>query len=236
MLKQNIVYLLCFFFLCTPSAQTEMETERPDIFDSPPWIEQRPIEFSEKRVEWTKEYLLQHYGIQTDSIQFEPKIILIHWTASRGLNATWNIFNPEEMPDGRPLLKKNGKANVSVPYLVDRDGKIVQMMRENSVARHVIGLNFSAIGIENIGGTKNQMFLTGEQVEVNIKLIRYLKKKYPSIQYLVGHREYLRFKETGHALWLEKVDSYRTQKIDPDWKSLNRIRKGVSDLHLLGAP
>ena len=236
MLKQNIVYLLCLFLLCTPSPPKKINPEKPDIFESPHWIEKRPIQFTEKRVEWTKEYLWKHYGLRVDTIRFEPKIILIHWTASKELYNTWKIFDPEEMPDGRPLLKQNGKANVSVPYLVDRDGKVIQMMREDFVARHVIGLNYSAIGIENIGGTKNQMFLTQNQVEANIRLIRYLKKKYPSIQYVIGHREYLTFKEFNHPLWLEKVDSYRTYKVDPDIESLNKIREAISDLNLSGPP
>ncbi|MES0489358.1 MAG: peptidoglycan recognition family protein [Leptospirales bacterium] len=223
-------------FACAPPAQTEIQEGKPDIFDPPPWIEKMPIQFSHRRVEWTKEYLRKHYGIRTDSIRFEPKIIIIHWTASRGLSASWKIFDTEQMHNGRPLLKKNGKANVSVPYLVDRDGKIVQMMREDFVARHVVGLNYSAIGIENIGGTKHQMFLTQNQIDANIKLIRYLKNKYPTIQYVIGHREYLAFKETNNPLWLEKVESYLTYKTDPDFASLKKIREAIKDLHLYGPP
>ena len=47
----------------------------------------------------------------------------------------------------------------------------------------------------------------------NIFIVNYLKKKFPSIEYVVGHHEYRCFEKT--ELWLEKDDGYRTEKFDP---------------------
>ena len=64
-------------------------------------------------------------------------------------------------------------------------------MPSNWMARHVIGLNYSSIGIENVGGKGNKKDdLTPEQLKSNIALVAYLKGKYPTIEYLIGHHEY----------------------------------------------
>lgn len=93
------------------------------------------------------------------------------------------------------------------------------------MARHVIGLNHCAIGIENVGGLEDKP-LTKKQLKSNIKLIKYLKKKYATIEYVIGHLEYQNFE--GHELWLEKDETYRTQKTDPGVKFLNSIRQKTS--------
>ncbi len=50
-------------------------------------------------------------------------------------------------------------------------------MPENYMARHVIGLNYYSIGIENVGGKNNRKEdLTKAQLESNIKLIRISKR------------------------------------------------------------
>jgi N-acetyl-anhydromuramyl-L-alanine amidase AmpD len=76
--------------------------------------------------------------------------------------------------------------------------------------------------------------MTDEQIRANIRLVRYLVKKYPTIQYLIGHSEYRQFE--GHPLWLERDEGYRTDKVDPGERFMNAVRQGVADLGLLGPP
>ncbi len=106
------------------------------------------------------------------------------------------------------------------------------------MARHVIGLNYHAIGIENVGGSpkhgKDQANLTSEQLASNIRLVHYLTKKYPDIRYLIGHYEYQAFE--GHDLWMEKDASYRTQKDDPNPLFVEKVFKAQHNLHLQRAP
>jgi len=101
------------------------------------------------------------------------------------------------------------------------------------MARHVIGLNHSSIGIENVGGSED-LPLTSKQVESNIKLIKYLKDKYSTIEYLIGHYEYKDFEDT--ELWLEIDTSYRTMKVDPGKNFMSSVRKEIKNLGLLGSP
>ncbi|MEA2091363.1 MAG: peptidoglycan recognition family protein, partial [Campylobacterota bacterium] len=126
-----------------------------------------------------------------------------------------------------------GALNVSAHFLVARDGKITQLMPDNWMARHVIGLNYSTIGIENVGGENNaKEDLTQAQVIANIKLVRYLKAKYPRIEYLIGHHEYRDME--NNPLWLELDAGYRTVKADPGEKFMKSVRKEVKDLNLKG--
>lgn len=186
-------------------------------------IIQKPIKFTRERLALTREYQLQHYGIDSKSIAIEPKIIVLHWTAVPTFDDTFNRFNPAtltESPQKRDDLP--GNLNVSSHYLVDRDGTIYQLMPETQMARHVIGLNHNAIGIENVGGADSKEDLTEAQAKANAFLVCYLKKKYPAIHDVIGHMEYTKFKKT--PLWLEKDPKYQTPKMDPGQKFLNRVK------------
>jgi beta-N-acetylhexosaminidase len=147
---------------------------------------------------------------------------------------TFAAFDPEKLGGSRPGLVAAGDVNVSIQFVVDQGGVIYRLMPETWMARHCIGLNYSAIGVENVGGAGGEDNLTQAQIEANIRLIRYLAGKYPTIRYLIGHMEYLDFE--GHPLWLERDASYRTEKIDPGERFMASVRKGVADLGLEGPP
>ena len=197
-------------------------------------IKQRPITFKQERIEMTKQYIKQHYGLHVKDITIKPKMIVLHWTAVNSLEESYARLKPQRLYSDRKDIAKASALNVSAHYMVDRDGTIYQLMPDNFMARHVIGLNYCSIGVENIGGKDNtQEDLTPEQVQANINLIKYLTSKYPNIEYLIAHYEYRLMEKT--ALWLEKDDGYRTQKRDPGEKFMREVRAGVQALKLKGA-
>ncbi|ASQ44657.1 N-acetylmuramoyl-L-alanine amidase [Legionella clemsonensis] len=189
-------------------------------------IHQAPIQFDKERIALTRQYQLTHYGIDSQSIEIEPKMIVLHWTCIPTFEATFRIFNPAVFPQSSPRLKElPGNLNVSSHFVVDRDGTIYQLMPENWMARHVIGLNHYAIGIENIGGVNSIDDLTEAQVKANAFLVCHLKKKYPAISHVIGHRDYLNFKHT--ALWLERDPNYQTDKDDPGPVFVEKVKRLV---------
>ncbi|MGD9624217.1 MAG: peptidoglycan recognition family protein [Arcobacter sp.] len=189
-------------------------------------IKQLPLDFGETRVELTRQYIKNSYGLEVLDINIIPKIIVIHHTAMDDLKESYERFKPEILTSDRKYIKKAGNLNVSAQFLVDFDGTIYSTMPETYMARHVIGLNLSSIGIENIGGNKKP--LTKAQLEANIKLVRYLKEKYKTIEYLIGHYEYTKFE--NHPLFLEKDKNYRTIKHDPDENFMESLRANFPDL------
>lgn len=193
-------------------------------------IRDRPISFSEWRVQQTLEYVSKRYGVKQQGLEMLPVMVVSHYTAMDELDVSFNYLNREEMEEGRSLLKKAGSANIAVHYLVGKAGEIFRLMPENHIGRHVIGLNRHAIGIENVGRDANA--LTTAQVEANALIVRRLAKKYP-IRYLIGHSEYRNFENT--PLWEELDSTYRTEKHDPGEYFMAALRERVSDLGLRSA-
>lgn len=211
-----------------PSACTTKPIKPLKIID-------KPIKFGPERIAMTKEYVKSHYDMEVDSIEIIPKIILLHWTAELDFDKSFKRLEPEKLLSDRKDIIKASALNVSSQFLIDRDGTIYQLMPENWMARHVIGLNYSSIGIENVGGKGNKIDdLTPAQRQANIDLVFYLKAKYPSIEYLIGHHEYTQMEST--SLWLEKDKGYRTVKADPGEKFMSDIRNGVQCLNLKAPP
>ena len=198
-------------------------------------IVDKPIDFGKERIAMTKSYIKQHYGLNVKNIQITPKIIVLHWTAEMSFDKSFKRLKPQRLLTDRKDIAKASALNVSAQFLVARNGTIYRLMPENWMARHVIGLNYSSIGVENVGGKGNRKDdLTKAQRQANIKLIRYLKAKYPSITYLIGHHEYRQMEKT--SLWLEKDKGYRTVKSDPGKKFMSEMRAATRDLHLKTPP
>lgn len=201
-----LIGLVCgsFFLL---SAQTK------------PTIIQKPIQWDTDRERLSLEYLLKRHGIHTDTAIIEPRIVVVHYTENMSVNATFKTFDPVFLP-GRRDLQTASVLNVSAQFVIGRDGRIYQLLGENQFARHTIGLNYCAIGIENIGTARNP--LTEKQLKANAKLIAYLRKKYP-IEYVIGHHEYQAFNKT--LWWKETNPTYMTKKRDPGDKFIHALRK-----------
>lgn len=195
-------------------------------------IVDKPIIFNTERERLTLEYLQQRYGLDAKSPEIVPKMIVLHWTVIPTFEKSFEAFNPPTLPNWRPDIKDLSGLNVSSQFMVDRDGTIFRLLPETTMARHVIGLNHCAIGVENVGGAEGEP-LTKAQLKANIRLVRYLANKY-DIDYLIGHYEYTRFE--NHPLWLEQDSGYRTVKTDPGPDFMEKVRKAVGDLNFKPLP
>lgn len=195
--------------------------------DSIPTIRiiEKPISFSEVRKQLSIEYLKNRHGLNQKKPTINPKIIVLHFTEGGTINSIFNYFNKETIEASRTFNKKQSNLNVSSHYLIERDGTIYHLLADTLFARHTIGLNYCAIGVENIGSASNP--LTKKQVVSNIALINYLSKKYP-IEFVIGHSEYGKFRKT--PLWKETDPTYFTGKSDPGESFLKQVREGIKNL------
>lgn len=191
----------------------------------------KPIIFDSARTRLSLEYLKNRHNMTQATPTIKPIMVVLHWTAIPTLEATFDAFNRATLPAARAPIATVSNLNVSSQYLIDRDGTIFQLMPDSLFARHVIGLNYCAIGVENVGSETSP--LTDAQLKANEDLIRYLVSKYP-IEYVIGHYEYTQF--IGTSLWRETDPKYLTEKTDPGVSFMNRIRENIKDLHLKGAP
>lgn len=178
-LMKRMKYLKLIGILLLFSVKLKAQTDAINII-------QRPIEFNQERIDLSLDYMRTHYDIVQKTPTINPLMIVLHYTEVGTLEHNIRYFNNTYL-NGRKNLSRESALNVSSQFIIDRDGSIYQLMPPTQFARHTIGLNYCAIGIENIGGSKQP--LTEAQVEANAKLVRYLTKKY-AIQYLIGHSEY----------------------------------------------
>lgn len=215
--------LICILFILilnfSPAQQSDLN------------IVNKPINYSEERIRLSLDYLKDHHGLNQKSPTIVPKMIVLHYTAGGTVESNHKYFNKTHLESARNTLKKQSTLNVSSQYIVDRDGTIYQLMEPNMFARHTIGLNYCAIGVENIGSKKQP--LTDKQVAANAQLVRYLIKKY-RIEYLIGHSEYGVFRNS--KLWKESDPKYFTGKEDPGKDFMSKVRLQVADLKLKDKP
>lgn len=214
--RNSLILFILFIISCSPKATFR-------IID-------KPITWNEEREALSLQYLKDRHGLEQTSATIQPQMVVIHWTAISSIEVTHDVFNPPLL-GGRADLTGASNLNVSSQFLIDRDGTIFRLLPDTTFARHVIGLNYLAIGIENIGS--DEMPLTKAQLKANEQLIRHLKRKFP-IDYVIGHHEYQNFQTTD--LWKETDPNYRTVKSDPGDKFMNQLRKKLTDLNLKPVP
>jgi N-acetylmuramoyl-L-alanine amidase len=190
------------------------------------------IPYGADREALTVEYIRDHYDPSASDSTIDPRMIIIHWTGGNSVKGTLATFRNLRIEEGRKSVKKAGDLNVSSHFVIDRDGTIYRLVPETKMARHCIGLNRVAIGVENVGGPENP--LTPAQRKANADLVRYLAAKFPKIEYLIGHLEYRAF--DGHPLFQERDPTYRNAKPDPGPAFMKQLRSDLSDLPLQGPP
>ncbi|REG81230.1 N-acetylmuramoyl-L-alanine amidase [Algoriphagus antarcticus] len=190
----------------------------------------KPITWNQEREELSLQYLKTRHGLEQKTASIAPKMVVVHWTAIDNIEVTFDVFDPATIA-GRADLTGASNLNVSSQFLIDRDGTIFRLLPDTTFARHTIGLNYLAIGVENIGS--DAMPLTKKQLKANEELIRYLERKY-AIDYVIGHHEYQNFQNT--ELWKEADPDYRTVKTDPGDAFMEKLRKNLSDLNLKPVP
>ena len=100
--------------------------------------------------------------------------IVVHYTTSRNVDGSIAWFcNPE--------------SRVSAHYIVGRDGKIFQLVKDSDKAWHCYRFNTTSIGIEHVAAQGDK--LTPKQEKATIQLIRWLCAEYKiSTERIIGHR------------------------------------------------
>jgi N-acetyl-anhydromuramyl-L-alanine amidase AmpD len=189
-----------------------------------------PMKWSAERERLTLEYRRAHSDPTATDLTIEPRVIILHYTDGPSAKGTREYMDNLFVEASRKDIARAGKVNVSSHYIVDRDGTIYRLQPETRFARHCIGLNHIAIGIENVGDDKRWP-LTDAQVAADIALVRDIASRH-AITHLLGHQEVMKFRK--HPYYVERDPTYKNDKPDPGLAFMARVRAGVADLHLQG--
>ena len=207
-----------------PVAPDAAAVARPPIVDT-------PMAWSDRREALTLEYRRRHSDPDAVDLAIVPKVIVLHYTGGDSAKSTRSYFDNVTIEDARKELQRAGKVNVSAHFVVDRDGTIYQLQPVTRFARHCIGLNHVAIGIEN-AGDEAKFPLTDAQVLADAALVRWLVAENPTITHLLGHHEVMGFR--ADPLYVERDASYKNDKPDPGARFMAKVRAKLGDLDLKG--
>ncbi|HEX2016925.1 MAG TPA: peptidoglycan recognition family protein [Solirubrobacteraceae bacterium] len=131
-----------------------------------------------------------------------PHVIVEHFTETSSFSAAFNTFAPD-MAD--PELHE--KPNVCSHFVVDRDGTVYQLVPVTIICRHTVGLNYTAIGIEHVGFSDQQVLSNRRQMHGSLALTWWLRCRFRiPIGNVIGHNESL-----GSRFHREDVPRLRSQ-------------------------
>ena len=96
--------------------------------DSPINIIQLPINYSKERTALSMEYLKNRHGITQSTPIINPIMVILHFTDGGTIKSIQNYFNSPTIEDSRQINKRVSALNVGSQFLIDRDGKIYQLI------------------------------------------------------------------------------------------------------------
>lgn len=151
-----------------------------------PAIVSRPIPFGPKRRAEMAAYSKRHYG-QAEWRLTTPHVIVEHYTVTTTFAATFATFAPDRAdPELHEL------PGVCAHFVVDRDGTIYQLVSLTTRCRHTVGLNWTAIGIEHVGSSAEQVLGNPRQLAASLRLTRWLQQRFSiARRNVIGHAESL---------------------------------------------
>ncbi len=151
-----------------------------------PRIVWKPIPFPAARKAETAAYSLRHYGSASWRLR-HPHVIVEHFTANDSLSATWNTF-ASDVPD--PELHQ--LPGTCAHFVIDTDGTIYQLVPLGVRCRHTVGLNWTAIGIEDVGTSDASVLDNPRQLKASLDLTVWLMSRFRiSLGDVIGHAESL---------------------------------------------
>jgi N-acetylmuramoyl-L-alanine amidase len=153
---------------------------------SRPVIHQWPIPLGGKRKREMAMYSARHYGEDTFRLS-RPKVIVEHYTDTPTALAAYNTFAPD-VPDS----EFNELPNTCAHFLVEPTGRIDQLVPLTFRCRHTVGLNWTAIGIENVGLSDQEILERPAQIASSLRLTAWLRCLYGiPLNDVIGHSESL---------------------------------------------
>ena len=145
----------------------------------------KPIVFGAKRRAEMAAYSKRHYGSAQWRL-IRPRVIVEHYTAS-SFSSAYATF-ASDSPDSE-LHELPGTC---AHFLVDSDGAIYQLVNLATRCRHTVGLNWTAVGIENVGYSDADILRNPRQLSASLKLTLWLTQKLGiKLRNVIGHNESL---------------------------------------------
>ena len=183
------------------------------------------IPFGAKRKQEMRRYALEHYGIDSYRL-IDPHLIVWHYTETATFQSVFNTF-ASDVPD----VSYHELPQVCAHFVIDSNGTIYELVPLEVMCRHVVGLNYTAIGIENVGFSDQQVMGDPAQFHAGLELTRWLRcREHIPVSNVIGHNESL-----SSPYYRELVPAFRGQThLDFNRTDMNVVRARVAQLPCRG--
>ena len=149
-------------------------------------------------------YAQEHYGLETFEL-VDPKVIVEHFTGGTTFDPVFNTFAANQSDLGE-------LPGTCAHFVIDTDGTIYQLVPLDLMCRHTAGLNYTAIGIEMVGQSDQDILGNPPQRTAALDLTLWLMQQFHvQLRNVIGHNESL-----TSPLHQERVPSFRCQTHE-DW-------------------
>jgi N-acetylmuramoyl-L-alanine amidase len=182
-----------------------------------------PIPFGSVRKAQMTAYVRRHYGsfMKPTWRLVNPHVIVIHYTDA-SYSSTFNTF-ANDVPDS----ELHELPATCAHFVIDASGTIHQLVSLQTMCRHTVGLNWTAIGIEHVGFSDGQVLGDARQMSSSLHLVHWLQCRFNiNTKSVIGHNESL-----SSPYHHEDVPSLRTQThADFDHRDMQTYRARLRKL------
>jgi N-acetylmuramoyl-L-alanine amidase-like protein len=188
-----------------------------------PPIHKDLIPYPKKRKREMAAYSKHHYG-QYQWRLVDPKLIVIHYAEAGSIGAIFNTFKTDQ-----PDVEFHELPNVCAHYAVAADGSVYKFVPPTIRCRHVVGLNYVAIGVEHVGFSDQDILNRPAQLNGSLQFVQWLRCRFGiPVSGVIGHNESL------SSPYYKELDPRFQGQTHGDWNHAD-MQIYRSDLTQLGA-
>ncbi|MGA8218642.1 MAG: peptidoglycan recognition family protein [Solirubrobacterales bacterium] len=180
-----------------------------------PRIHKKLIPYPKKRKREMAAYSKRHYGQYKWRLN-NPQLIVEHYAVAGSISSIFNTFKPD-----RADVEFHQLPGVCSHFAVAASGAVYKFVPPTIRCRHVVGLNYTAIGIEHVGFSDQDILNRPAQLKGSLRFTQWLRCRFGiPVSQVIGHSESLsspfykeldpRFKGQTHGDWTHAdMQTYR---------------------------
>ena len=180
-----------------------------------PPIHKMLIPYPKKRKSEMAAYSKHHYGQNKWRLN-NPQLIVMHYAVAGSISSIFNTFRTDQ-----PDVEFHELPNVCSHYAVAASGGVYKFVPPTIRCRHTVGLNWTAIGIEHVGFSDQDILGRPAQLNGSLQFVQWLRCRFGiPVSQVIGHNESLsspfykeldpRFQGQTHGDWTHAdMQTYR---------------------------
>jgi N-acetyl-anhydromuramyl-L-alanine amidase AmpD len=168
-------------------------------------------------------YSKHHYGQYKWRLN-NPQLIVIHYAEAGSIGAIYSTFRTDQ-----PDVEFHELPNVCSHFAVAASGAVYKFVPPTIRCRHVVGLNYTAIGVEHVGFSDQDILNRPAQLNASLQFTQWLRCRFGlPVSHVIGHNESL------SSPFYKELDPRFQGQTHQDWNHAD-MQIYRSDLTKLGA-